>query len=133
LKYIVGLILTITLISLAIGQNLVVAGRGVAIDGDTSDLNRLNIRLKGIAVPGLNEKGGQAAKLAIEKLLKHKAIRYSLPGQKSYKRHLGTYCIGQLNIAASLITGQEGTGLPKVQFNLLPGVGNTDFQNIKIT
>ena len=60
------------------------AGRGVAIDGDTLDLNRLNIPLNGIAAPGLNEKGGQAAKLAIEKLLKQKAIRCSLPGQKNY-------------------------------------------------
>lgn len=66
-------------------------GRGVTIDRNTLVLNGLNIRLNNIAAPELNEKGGQAAKFAIEKLLKHKVIRCSLSGQKNYKRHIGTY------------------------------------------
>ena len=67
------------------------AARGVVIDRDTLVLYGLNIRLNGIVAPELNAKGRQSATFAIGKLLKHKAIRCSLSGQKSYKRHISTY------------------------------------------
>ena len=79
------------MISPTIDKNLIVAGRGVAIDRDTLVLYGLNIRLNGIAAPELNAKGRQSATFAIGKLLKDKAIRGLLSGQKSYKRHIDTY------------------------------------------
>ena len=75
-------------------------------DVDTIEVNNLPVRLNGVDGPELNERGGKAAKVWMQKLVLRKPVRCWLNGDKTHDRWVGTCYvnkdedIGALAIAA---------------------------------
>ena len=117
-------------VSPAFRDGLMVRGEAIVIDGDTLTINGRNIRLNGIAAPELNEKGGQSAKYSMERILKGKMIKCSLSGQKSYRRHIGTCWLGQLDIAAVLIAQGKARDCPRYSLNRYKALETSDSRRL---
>lgn len=104
-------------------------------DVDTIEVSGLPVRLNGVDGPELSERGGQAAKVWMTKLVLRKSVRCWLNGVKTYDRWVGTCYlnedsdIGALAIAAgqardcARYSGGKYADLETPESRLLPSHG----------
>jgi len=59
-------------------------------DVDTIEVSNLPVRLNGVDGPELDERGGQAAKRWMQRMILRKPVRCWLTGKKTYDRWVGT-------------------------------------------
>jgi len=85
----------------------VATGTCLVIDGDTVNVingnNTTKVRLRGIAAPEINQRGGKEASAFLEKFAEGKPIRCVLDESKTRKFEIGTCYVGGQDIAAAVV------------------------------
>lgn len=83
-------------------------------DVDTIEVSNVPVRLNGVDGPELNERGGQAAKRWMQKLILRKPVKCWLTGDKTYDRWVGTcYTSSDVDIGALAIQAGQARDCPR--------------------
>ena len=83
-------------------------------DVDTIEVNNLPVRLNGVDGPELDERGGRAAKVWMQKLVLRKRVKCWLNGEKTYDRWVGTcYMASEEDIGALAIQAGHARDCPR--------------------
>lgn len=83
-------------------------------DVDTVEVNDLPVRLNGVDGPELNERGGKAAKVWMQKLALRKPVRCWLNGDRTHDRWVGTCYINKNeDIGALAIAAGQARDCPR--------------------
>lgn len=83
-------------------------------DVDTIEVNNLPVRLNGVDGPELDERGGRAAKVWMQKLVLRKRVKCWLNGEKTYDRWVGTcYTASDEDIGALAIQAGHARDCPR--------------------
>ena len=72
-------------------------------DGDTIEVGKVPIRLKGVSAPELGEPLGLKSKEFMLDLVMGKQLRCELSGKKTYDRFVGTCYLGKQDIGAAVV------------------------------
>lgn len=89
------------------------AGRALAVDGDTIVIDRIRIRLKGIAAPEISEPGGPEGRDALNRLIGDKPVHCSLTGEKNHGRPIGFCSIQAVDLNAAMVRSGFALSCPR--------------------
>lgn len=110
----------LSLAALAMISNAAIAGEWIegrvthVRDVDTIEVNNLPVRLNGVDGPELDERGGRAAKVWMQKLVLRKRVKCWLNGEKTYDRWVGTcYTASDEDIGAIGIQAGHARDCPR--------------------
>lgn len=110
----------LSLAALAMISNAAIAGEWIegrvthVRDVDTIEVNNLPVRLNGVDGPELDERGGRAAKVWMQKLVLRKRVKCWLNGEKTYDRWVGTcYIASEEDIGALAIQAGHARDCPR--------------------
>lgn len=76
----------------------VVSGKAYIVDGDTLRIGKTKVRFDGVAAAERHTADGKAATAHLKSLTVGKTVVCRLTGAKSYKRHIGTCFVGNINL-----------------------------------
>jgi micrococcal nuclease len=82
-------------------------------DGDTIEVGKIPVRLKGVSAPEMNEPLGQASKTYMQKLVLHKTVYCELNGEKTYDRLVGICTLSNKDIGISVIEAGLAIDCPR--------------------
>lgn len=105
LRSMIFLVVALTVSGLSAMAGQWVEGRVTHVrDVDTIEVSNLPVRLNGVDGPELDERGGQAAKRWMQKLILREPVKCWLTGDKTYDRWVGTcYTSSDADIGALAI------------------------------
>jgi micrococcal nuclease len=82
-------------------------------DGDTIEVGKVPVRLKGVSAPELKEPLGKAWKKFMRGLVLGKPVRCELNGKKTYVRLVGTCYLGDIDIGVAVIKAGLALDCPR--------------------
>ena len=104
----IGLLVLIITSSVSNAEPTVLTGTVTHVrDGDTIEVGKIPIRLKGVSAPEMREPLGPKSKAFMTDLVMGKRVRCELDGSKTHDRFVGICYLDEQDIGAKVI----GTGL----------------------
>jgi endonuclease YncB( thermonuclease family) len=95
-----------------------VSGTCLVIDGDTvnviSHSGTIRVRLRGIAAPEINQRGGKEATTFLERYAEGKPVRCVLDEATTSKFEVGTCYVGGQDIAAAVVKAGLARDCPRI-------------------
>jgi hypothetical protein len=90
-----------------------VTGRAYVRDGDTIEVGSVAVRLQGLHCPEADEPGGSIATSAMRRLVRGASVTCSLTGERTYDRIVGRCHVGEIDLAAALISERVCARCPR--------------------
>lgn len=113
IKYMIGALLLIASFD-ARADTAVLSGRISKVrDGDTIEVNRIPIRLKGVSAPELKEPLGPRSKAFMVNLVMGKVVRCELNGERTHDRFVGICYLDGQDIGEAVIKAGLALDCPK--------------------
>lgn len=101
------------LVSTAIAGEATLTGPADVVDGDTLKIGGIGVRLKGISVPEMNERGRKQATEVLRRLIGNRQVTCKLTGETTRGRGVG-YCeAGGKDLQEEFVRGGYVMACPK--------------------
>lgn len=97
-------------------------GRGRTIDGDTIAVGGVTVRLKGVAAPELQERGGAAAAAFMRDLIEGEIVVCELTNERSWGRRVGVCRLRGDDVGGALIAAGLARDCPRFSGGLYASI-----------